>query len=454
MTQKANPSINRPAEAFKTAGAIAYGGHATEGFIVPSNNPTVLAKEDDDIVVDGLSAFSATTSSISLEVSISGGEAFVFGSWLCKDTETSNIQLPSNSSTTVYVGWNKDGSNDIIIGKVSDFNTSESTDEKIPLYTFTTDSSGVIDTIDERDIGQTLSANGRVSLSTSDNVTISFDESADNIDIEGADLISNGVKVVDESQGHIPQSSLSNDSITISGGPFVSGGGSASLGDSISLNVSNQFVELNGDTMTGPLTLGGNLSATTGEIIWDETNRYIPKSSLENNSITVNTGDNLTGGESISLGQSINIEHEDTSSATDVSANSGSAVTEVLIDGDGHVTSLSTTSLDSYSDQDAIDAVASRASSGISFEGVGDKLLKVDISDDGNLQFLENGNELAINLTDLTKSLPFREPFDDVMKIGDGVKIKDTSTSPSTTLAEITENGDLKLKGTVKDNSI
>lgn len=59
-----------------------------------------------------------------------------------------------------------------------------------------------------------------------------------------------------------------------------------------------------GFTFNGNATLGGDLIAVNGETIWDESNTYIPQGRLQNDSITVNSGDGLTGGTTIQLGGS------------------------------------------------------------------------------------------------------------------------------------------------------
>jgi hypothetical protein len=165
MTEKANPSINRPVEAFKTAGAIAYGG-ADEGFVSPSNNPTEIAIQDAGINEGQLNAFDETSSASSLSVDIDGGEAFVFGSWVCIDTVTS-VGLSSNTNDqTVHVGWNKGGADDVIVGLDSAFaNASGDSDKKIPLWDFDTDGSGVTGVTDRRRLGKTVT--GQVEYSTS-----------------------------------------------------------------------------------------------------------------------------------------------------------------------------------------------------------------------------------------------------------------------------------------------
>jgi len=154
MTEKANPSINRPAEAFKTAGAIAYGG-SDEGFISPSDKPTEISIQDSDIDESNLNAFDETSTSSSLNVTLDGGEAFVFGSWLAKDTQTTVSLDADTDGQTVSVGWNKSGTDDVIVGLADAFSSAVGdTDERIPLFSFDTGSSGVTNVVDERSFDQ------------------------------------------------------------------------------------------------------------------------------------------------------------------------------------------------------------------------------------------------------------------------------------------------------------
>lgn len=154
MTEKANPSPNRPADAFSTAGAIAYGG-SVNGFIVDSTDPTDIAKQDSDIDESTFNSFEATTSNTSITVNISPGEGFVFGSWLAIDTETSVTLNSSTTDQTVYLGWDKNTSNDVIIGLSSEFSSLDTdTDQRIPLFDFDTDNTGVTSTTDRRQIGR------------------------------------------------------------------------------------------------------------------------------------------------------------------------------------------------------------------------------------------------------------------------------------------------------------
>lgn len=78
-------------------------------------------------------------------------------------------------------------------------------------------------------------------------------------------------------------------SITISGNDGINGG-SSELGGTINVGIS------------GNLSLDGDLTAQDGEIIWDESETYIPQGRLQNDAITV-------AGNSVSLGNSTAINH-------------------------------------------------------------------------------------------------------------------------------------------------
>mgnify|MGYP000167241547 FL=1 len=201
MTEKANPSANRAAEAFKTAGAIAYGG-SREGFIVESASPTEISVQDPDISESNLNAFEETSSTTSLDVTIDGGEAFVFGSWIAIDTD-STVTLPASSTTTVYVGWNKDGADDVIIGPPSAFSSaSGDADQKIPLYEYVTDSTGVTSVTDHRDYIQidADTLNGK----TATEISVDISDSGSTVVNEVVDInFGNKISVTDDGDGSV-----------------------------------------------------------------------------------------------------------------------------------------------------------------------------------------------------------------------------------------------------------
>lgn len=201
MTEKANPSANRAAEAFKTAGAIAYGG-SREGFIVEGGSPTEISIQDPEVEDNNLNEFEETSSTTSLDVTIDPGEAFVFGSWIVKDYETT-VTLPASSTTTVYVGWNKDGSDDVIIGTESAFSAaSGDADQKIPLYEYVTDSTGVTSVTDQRDYIQidADTLNGK----TATEISVDISDSGSTVVNEVVDInFGNNISVTDDGDGSV-----------------------------------------------------------------------------------------------------------------------------------------------------------------------------------------------------------------------------------------------------------
>jgi len=288
MTEKANPSNSRPIESFKTAGAIAYGG-GTDGFISPSSEPSEISVQDGSINESNLNAFQETSSGTSLDVTIDGGEAFVFGSWIAIDTQTTVTLAGSTTGQVVYAGWNKDGSDDVIIGLSSDFaSASGDSDQKIELYSFDTDSSGVVGVDDRRSFDQ---------------IKASSIEQGDGSGLD-ADAV-DGFDVAD---------------------------------------LDGRYVTESGDTMSGPLTIGGDLSATDGETVWDESAGYIPQSRLENDSLTV-------AGNSVSLGGATAISHADLSA---------------ISSDDHHIR---------YSDEEAQDAVGSILNGDFVYDDAGNQIL-------------------------------------------------------------------------------
>jgi len=210
MTDKVNPSINRPAEAFKTAGAIALAGGSDEGYIRPSNNPSDISVQDSGITEANLNAFAETSTGSSYDVDIDGGEAFIFGAWLAIDTVTTVTLSANTSNQTVYVGWNKDGTDDVIVGLSGAFESaSGDTDKKIPLYDFDTDGSGVSNVTDRRTVTDSVGASGsgthpRV-VEAGENLTVENDESlviAQDFEVNGDLDVQGEMAIVDDTPSH------------------------------------------------------------------------------------------------------------------------------------------------------------------------------------------------------------------------------------------------------------
>jgi len=159
----------------------------------------------------------------------------------------------------------------------------------------------------------------------------------DNIDLNSNDLEDDTVTIWDTSNQYIPQGRLQNDSLTINSGTQLTGGGSVSLGGSITLNVDEGAGSgLNADLLDGvhladitwsdvsmsttdvnmddvsPANVNVDLNSNdledAGTIIWDTSNQYIPQGRLQNDSVTVTAGDGLKNGGSASLGSSTTLD--------------------------------------------------------------------------------------------------------------------------------------------------
>lgn len=294
MTQKVNPSPQRPASSFKTAGAIAYGGGSEDGYVVPSNETTEIAIQDQGIDASGINQFNQISSSSTLNVSIDGGEAFVFGAWVCIDTTTSITLAEDTPDQTVFVGWNKNAADNVIIGTASTFSvTPGDTDQKIPLYTFDTDSNGVVDVVDERFFEQ-ISADSIEQGSGS-----SLD--ADTVDgIEASEL----------------GSDVSNDGTTVTSSStdldFTDNITASDDGDGTStISVDDSFVKNTGDTILGDVSFEDNLRLLFGSDsdfsiqyvdsdnelkIIDETNDVVKMVFDKNGDVFIPNGDLDLGG--------------------------------------------------------------------------------------------------------------------------------------------------------------
>lgn len=111
-----------------------------------------------EVSTTNLNAFEHVASS-GLDMTIDGGEAFIFG-WLCRDTQTV-VTLPSSSSITVCVGFNPDAilsstqtpadNQNIILDVESAFTNGA---PKLPLYDVETTATSINTVTDVRPIGR------------------------------------------------------------------------------------------------------------------------------------------------------------------------------------------------------------------------------------------------------------------------------------------------------------
>ena len=151
MTDKVRPSVNAPGKRHQVATTIAVGA-GSPGWVVPAAG-VELADEAADLDGAALNAFAATASGASLDVTIDPGEGFVGGAWLARDVESTVTLAAGTAGQTVYLGWHKDKRDTVIVGLDGAF---QADDRRIPIWTFDTDAGGVTASVDERDVGQTM----------------------------------------------------------------------------------------------------------------------------------------------------------------------------------------------------------------------------------------------------------------------------------------------------------
>lgn len=180
MTDIVNPSFDSDVSAFKLAGTIADTTDITSGYVKHASNSTVLATVS-SISESALNAFAESHSSSSYDVTIDPGEAFIYGAWVARDTSTTVTLASSTTGQTVYVGWAYDQPDTPIIGLASAFNAN---DQKIPIWDFDTDGSGVTSSTDRRQLGRPTVADTHVDVSDD---TSLVEDNVDDIDF-GANI--------------------------------------------------------------------------------------------------------------------------------------------------------------------------------------------------------------------------------------------------------------------------
>lgn len=182
MTERAQPgaidSLVMNDELGQALGQLT--GGFDDGWIVPAAEPTRAAQRRDNIDVSGLNAFEISTSASSLDVTVDGGEAFTAG-WCAIDTQTT-VTLPTNSTTTIVVGWDVDAYYNSSVDSTRNdadsvlVDTASALDADTPravLYEVTTDGSGVTDVVDSRQIGPAVDLDsGSVSSAPEDSTDI------------------------------------------------------------------------------------------------------------------------------------------------------------------------------------------------------------------------------------------------------------------------------------------
>jgi hypothetical protein len=191
-----------------------------------------------------------------------------------------------------------------------------------------------------------------------DNLTVDIgngieNDGSDNLRVNPADIAGSLLSEDGSNQLQVDESSISHDSIdqaTVSpddhhtdptAGTGITDEGTNQFGIASggvgTTELATPFADLS--TLVGtPVTLGGDLEATDGETIWDESNTYIPQGRLQNDSVTVTSGDGLKNGGSVSLGSSITLDIEPADFAGDGLADDGSDNLTVSQDSTGTIT--------------------------------------------------------------------------------------------------------------------
>lgn len=151
MTDAVIPSIGGDSDGYIVARLIEFAG-GSSGWIQESAS-ALLADNDArlDQTAVPLNAFGESHSSSSFDVTIDTGEGFVGGAWVARDVTTTVTLSSSTTGQDVYVGWDADATETVIIGTSGAF---ASEDPKMKIWTFDTDGSGVTSATDHRSIGQ------------------------------------------------------------------------------------------------------------------------------------------------------------------------------------------------------------------------------------------------------------------------------------------------------------
>ena len=151
----ARGSTNRNIEFGETTGQY------TDGWVVPADDPTLSAQRYTSLDETVFNEFDATYTADSLTVTIDPGEAFVDG-WLARDVVT-DIELDADTAgQTVVIGWDpnaiyddqqhdvRDHADKVIVALKKNVNP---TLPVVEVWTFKTDSDGVVIATDNRRIG-------------------------------------------------------------------------------------------------------------------------------------------------------------------------------------------------------------------------------------------------------------------------------------------------------------
>lgn len=152
MTIRIDPTngsgMERKASSMRLAAANRYGG---ADWVVPSSRD-INASRDAELAAGPLGGFERIDGDNSnLQVQFDSGEAFVGGSYVASDDNTASEHtvgpLPTNTTTTIYVGFSLSTADTLIIGPAADFGTF---DPRTELWQVETGGSGIASDADLR----------------------------------------------------------------------------------------------------------------------------------------------------------------------------------------------------------------------------------------------------------------------------------------------------------------
>jgi hypothetical protein len=233
---------------------------------VTVDGTTALTVDNTGVVISGNFTVNGTTTTVnSNTVAVADNILTLNSDWTGTPTQNAGIEVNRGDSTNTQIRWNEGSQKWTFTNDGSVYN---------PIAVTTTD-------LTEGTNQYFTQARARTALSATSGTGISYNSST------GA-----------FSLGSIPNSSLSNNSITINGSS-VALGGTRTLGtDDISEGSTNQYFTTNRARSAVSVTAGTGISynSSTGAFSLSS----IPNSSLSNNSITIN-------GQSVSLGGSTTV---------------------------------------------------------------------------------------------------------------------------------------------------
>lgn len=205
------------AEIDSTSAGHAMGKAGTGAWIVDGADIAGAYSSLDETV---LNAFAYnTTDSSGLDAVIDPGEAYV-GGWLCRDVQTT-VTLPASDTTDIYVGYDASAilssgtapadNENIIVGLDGAFAAE---DPRTHIWTFATDGSSIIDSLDERQLQKPIEFDPNAGLTANADLTIAGSTTFNSTILSNIDMGANNVDNVSRVTSH-----ASNALIEMAGGP-------------------------------------------------------------------------------------------------------------------------------------------------------------------------------------------------------------------------------------------